>query len=60
MARNIGPAHPEKRLPVQQLPYELHELAKATNEALDRLCEACEREKTLYLMLPISFGHLCL
>lgn len=66
MARNIGPAHPEKRLPVQQLPYELHELAKATNEALDRLCEACEREKNFVsyaahqLRTPLSVTVLLL
>ncbi len=66
MARKIGPSHPDRRIPVEELPRELHELAKATNEAMDRLCAACEREKNFVshaahqLRTPLSVTVLLL
>ena len=44
-ARNIGPADPDQRIPLTDLPSEIRPLAAAANTALDRLAAAYTAER---------------
>lgn len=45
LARSIGPANPEQRIPLDNLPSEIQPLAAAANTALDRLAAAYTAER---------------
>lgn len=47
LATTLGPAHPELRLPVTELPKEIRPLAQAVNQSLDRLMHAYRHEQQL-------------
>ncbi|HCA17761.1 MAG TPA: two-component sensor histidine kinase [Alcaligenes faecalis] len=46
-ATTLGPAQPELRLPVTELPKEIRPLAQAVNQSLDRLMQAYRHEQQL-------------
>lgn len=45
LARGIGPSDPARRIPLADLPSEIHPLAEAANRALDRLATAYAAER---------------
>lgn len=45
LARDIGPRYPNRRLPLESLPSEIQPLARAANDALDRLAAAYTAER---------------
>ncbi|WP_312905518.1 sensor histidine kinase [Stutzerimonas nitrititolerans] len=45
LARGIGPDEPQRRIPLDDLPREVHPLAEAANSALDRLAAAYAAER---------------
>lgn len=45
LARGIGPSDPARRIPLDDLPREIHPLAEAANRALDRLAKAYAAEQ---------------
>lgn len=47
LAATLGPAQPELRLPVTELPKEIRPLAQAVNQSLDRLMQAYRHEQQL-------------
>lgn len=47
LAATLGPAQPELRLPVTELPKEIRPLAQAVNQSLDRLMQAYHHEQQL-------------